>query len=86
MDLFSRRIVGWTLARNRTTDVTLRALKRAIAARSPKPGLLFHSDRGIEYAARLAEATDIAAEAIGKRFGRGAVDGKIQAHVVTIET
>jgi len=51
MDLFSRRIVGWTLAHNRTTDVTLRALKRAIAARSPKPGLLFHSDRGIEYSA-----------------------------------
>jgi len=51
MDLFSRRIVGWTLSRNRTTDVTLRALKRAIAARDPKPGLLFHSDRGIEYSA-----------------------------------
>ena len=51
MDLFSRRIIGWTLARNRTTDVTLRALKRAIALRDPKPGLLFHSDRGIEYSA-----------------------------------
>lgn len=49
MDLFSRRIVGWTLSRNRTVAVTLRALKRAIAARDPKPGLLFHSDRGIEY-------------------------------------
>lgn len=51
MDLFSRRIVGWTLARNRTTDVTLRALKRAISSRDPRPGLLFHSDRGIEYSA-----------------------------------
>ena len=51
MDLFSRRIIGWTLARNRTTDVTLRALKRAIALRGPRPGLLFHSDRGIEYSA-----------------------------------
>jgi putative transposase len=51
MDLFSRRIIGWTLARRRTTEVTLRALKRAIAARSPQPGLLFHSDRGIEYSA-----------------------------------
>jgi len=49
MDLFSRRIVGWTLSRNRTIEVTLRALKRAIAARNPRPGLLFHSDRGIEY-------------------------------------
>ena len=51
MDLFSRRIIGWTIARNRTVEVTLRALKRAIALRSPKPGLLFHSDRGIEYSA-----------------------------------
>ena len=50
-DLFSRRIIGWTLARNRTTDVTLRALKRAISLRDPKPGLPFHSDRGIEYSA-----------------------------------
>ena len=31
--------------------MTLRALKRAIALREPKPGLLFHSDRGIEYSA-----------------------------------
>ena len=51
MDLFSRRIIGWTLARTRTTEVTLRALKRAIALREPRPGLLFHSDRGIEYSA-----------------------------------
>ena len=51
MDLFSRRIIGWTVARNRTMTVTLRALKRAIALRNPKPGLLFHSDRGIEYSA-----------------------------------
>jgi SAM-dependent methyltransferase len=35
---------------------------------------------------RLGEATDIAAEAIAKCFGRGAVDGKIQAHIVTIES
>ena len=34
---------------------------------------------------RLAEATDVAAEAIARRFGRGHVDGKIQAHVITIE-
>lgn len=37
-------------------------------------------------AARLGEATDVAAEAIARRFGRGEVDGKIQAHVVTIES
>lgn len=36
-------------------------------------------------AARLGEATDIAAQAIARRFGQGAVDGKIQAHIVSIE-
>jgi len=36
-------------------------------------------------APRLGEATELAAEAIAQRFGRGAVDGKIQAHVITIE-
>lgn len=35
--------------------------------------------------ARLAEATDIAAEAIAQKFGRDAVDAKIQAHIVTVE-
>lgn len=37
-------------------------------------------------ASRLGEATDRAAEVIAERFGRGAVDGKIQAHVITIES
>ncbi len=36
-------------------------------------------------ASRLGEATDVAAEAIAERFGRGAADGKIQAHIITIE-
>jgi hypothetical protein len=33
----------------------------------------------------LEEATDVAAEAIAERFGRGPVDAKIQAHIVTVE-
>jgi hypothetical protein len=36
-------------------------------------------------ASLLGRATDVAADAIAQRFGRGPVDGKIQAHVVTIE-
>jgi len=36
-------------------------------------------------AARLGETTEVAAKAIARRFGRGSVDGKIQAHVVTVE-
>jgi SAM-dependent methyltransferase len=37
-------------------------------------------------ASRLGEATDLAAEAIARRFGRGPVEGKIQAHVVAVES
>jgi hypothetical protein len=37
-------------------------------------------------ASRLGEATDIATEALARRFGPGPVDGKIQAHIVTIES
>jgi len=37
-------------------------------------------------ASRFAEATDVAAEAIAKRFGGGTVDGKIQAHIISIES
>ena len=36
-------------------------------------------------ASRLSDATEIAAKALGERFGRGAVDGKIQAHIITVE-
>lgn len=51
IDQFSRRLVGWQLGRHRTMDLTLEALDRALARRRPKPGLVFHSDRGNEYAA-----------------------------------
>lgn len=51
MDVFSRRVIGWALDRRRTAALTCAALNNALAARQPEPGLLFHSDRGIEYAA-----------------------------------
>jgi hypothetical protein len=41
---------------------------------------------GNEIVARLDQATDVAAEAIAQRFGRENVDGKIQTHIVTIES
>lgn len=51
MDKHSRRILSWSLKRQRTVALTLAALRRAARARRPPPGLIFHSDRGIEYAA-----------------------------------
>jgi putative transposase len=50
LDAFSRRCVGWHLSREMTTQLTLAALKQAIAERRPQPGLIHHSDRGVQYA------------------------------------
>lgn len=50
MDKHSRRIVGWSLGSQRTTQLTVAALNRAAINRQPKAGLLFHTDRGIEWA------------------------------------
>jgi putative transposase len=51
MDKSSRRIVGWSLGKHKDVRLTLRALNRAVVNRRPRQGLIFHSDRGIEYAA-----------------------------------
>lgn len=51
LDLYSRRIVSWALSDRRTIDLTYKAMHAAIKRRNPKPGLIFHSDRGIEYRA-----------------------------------
>jgi len=49
MDLYSRRVIAWTLDERRTTDVTKCTLNYALKRRRPPPGLIFHSDRGVEY-------------------------------------
>ena len=50
LDLFTRRIVGWAMAEHMTRELVLAALRMANTARPPEPGLLFHSDRGSQYA------------------------------------
>ena len=51
MDRHSRRILGWSLAPRRDLPLTLAALNRALRRRRPAPGLIFHSDRGVEFSA-----------------------------------
>jgi putative transposase len=50
MDLYSRRVVGWAMADHLRTELPLAALRMAIAAKQPGPGLIHHSDRGVQYA------------------------------------
>jgi transposase InsO family protein len=52
LDLFSRRIVGWSMGAAITAELACRALDMAYYQRSPVPGLIFHSDRGSQYASR----------------------------------
>lgn len=50
MDLFSRKIVGWSMAATMHADIVVNALTMAINQRRPEPGLVHHSDRGSQYA------------------------------------
>lgn len=50
MDLFSRRIVGWSMSTAMPAALVVDALRMAIEQRCPKPGLTHHSDRGCQYA------------------------------------
>jgi transposase InsO family protein len=61
LDLASRRVVGWAMRETLDSQLVLAALERALATRRPAPGLLHHSDRGVQYTsaaygARLAAA------------------------------
>jgi putative transposase len=50
LDAYSRRVIGWALDRTMEDDLTLAALRMALANRSIRPGLVHHSDRGSQYA------------------------------------
>jgi len=49
LDLYSRKVIGWSIAKRRNVELTRTALLAAIERRQPKPGLIFHTDRGVEY-------------------------------------
>lgn len=50
LDAFSRRCIGWALDRSLTSDLALRALRMALAARPAPSDLIHHSDQGVQYA------------------------------------
>ncbi|WP_448250589.1 IS3 family transposase, partial [Thalassotalea agariperforans] len=56
MDLYSRRIISWSLDKNRTMEVTKRTLKQTIKTRKPPNDLMLHTDRGVEYRGNVFQA------------------------------
>lgn len=51
LDAFSRRAIGWALSQHIDTELSLEALQMALATRVVVPGLVHHSDQGVQYAA-----------------------------------
>ncbi len=49
LDVCTRRVVGWSMATHLRTEIVVDALQMAIARRKPAPGLVHHSDRGVQY-------------------------------------
>ncbi len=70
LDAFSRRCVGWQLSRTIDTELALAALEQALAERQPAPGLIHHSDQGVQYASHAYVAR---LEAAGAHVSRAAV-------------
>lgn len=52
MDLYSRKIVGWSMKDRLYREIVLDAFHQALGRRHPKPGLIFHSDHGVQYASK----------------------------------
>ena len=51
LDIFTRKVIGWSFSKKRNAELTKSALRMALIRGGPKAGCLFHSDQGIEYAA-----------------------------------
>lgn len=49
MDLYSRRVIGWSISKRIDGDLAVAALRMAIEQRKPGPGCIHHSDRGVQY-------------------------------------
>lgn len=52
LDVFSRRIVGWSMKRRMTDDLVITAFNNAVIRRGPSSGVVFHSDRGSQYCSK----------------------------------
>jgi putative transposase len=77
LDLFSRRVVGWSIQPSLHTDIVLSALTMALGQRLPEPGLLQHSDRGSQYTSDDYQRVRYAATESRAASGAGATAGTV---------
>jgi len=56
LDLYSRKVIGWSLDSQRTTSLTLASLTMALLTREKKDGLIFQNDKGAEYASHIFQS------------------------------
>jgi len=52
LDLFNRKVVGWSISHRMKTSLLLKAFNQAVKKENPEAGLIFHSDRGSQYASK----------------------------------
>jgi putative transposase len=87
LDAWSRRVVGYALGRQIDTRLTLAALRAAISARHPPPGVIHHSDRGVQYAAESYRAELAKHGLVGSMGRRGNPydNGKAESFMKTLK-
>jgi putative transposase len=71
LDLYSRRVIGWSMSAKIDAALVLNALRTAVAARRPGPGLIVHTDRGSQYACREYRAFVIANQIVPSMSRKG---------------
>jgi transposase InsO family protein len=71
MDLYSRKIVGWSTGINITASLVERAIRMALHHRKPGSGVIFHSDRGSQYTSSLVRETLCKSEAVQSMSSTG---------------
>jgi transposase InsO family protein len=84
LDAFSRKVIGWALGRTLGAELTVAALRMALAERHPAAGLVHHSDRGVQYASYAytgllqAHAVQISMSRKGNPYDNGACESFIK--------
>jgi len=87
LDAYSRRVIGWSLGRSLEARLALDALERAIVMRQPKPGLVHHSDQGVQYACQsYVDRLEVCGAVLSmSRPGRPWENGKCESFIKTLK-